>query len=432
MKAPDKLRGVLACAIAGAWCASVAHADEVAFGLRAGANYSDNVERVPDDERSSSSAMIGFDVSAERDAGRLLYDVFGNIEYQDYSESGVDSETYGQLFATSSYAFVPERFIWGLSGSYDQARRDLLRPVAPGNLEDVITLSTGPQWNMRFGSALEGTLEAHYTTAEYSEQPFDSDTVGGSLIVGRRLSARSFIGLGGSVDEVSYESDDPRAEDFDRHEVFVRFNAQGARTSLDIDAGYSEIDGTTISDGGPMFRLSARRQLGPSVSAFANYVQQYPTSGGGGFSADSAPQLGTDASVLTGAPRKSRSGQIGLQLQGGRTDAMLSYGLRDEEQLDDGSSREFDLLTASMTYAFAPRFSITVFARAVEEQVTAVDSDEKIYGARLNFRAGRLTTISLRAEHRDRDSDDPDGRFDENLAGIYVRYGQPSSAQGWR
>jgi len=409
-----------------------ARGDELNFGLRAGANYSDNVERVPTNETASSSGIVGVDLVAQRETGRFLYDVFGNVEYQHFFEENVESQTYGQVRAGASYAIVPERFIWGLSGSFDQTRSDLLRPVTPGNLDDVLTFSTGPQWTVRFASALEGTLEGHYVVADYREQPFDSDTLGASAVFGRRPSTLSFIGLGASADQVTYDSDDPQAEDFDRTEVFLRFNAEGVRTTVELDAGYAEIDGETFKDDGPMFRLQATRKLTPVLQGFADYRQEFPTSGGATFSPDSPPQLGTDASVLTGGPRKIEAAELGFRLRATRTEGLLSYLAREEAAIDNARRRDFEVLTASGTYFFAPRASITLFARFTDEEVSGVSSDEQQFGGRISVRLGRLTSINLRVEHRTRDSDNIDGNFAETSGGLFLRYGSPDGAQGWR
>jgi hypothetical protein len=421
-----------ACAAFGVSLATGAQAQEFEFGLRAGGNYSDNVERVPTGETSSASGIVGVDFNGQRDTGRLLYDVFGNLEYQHFFEDDVDAETFGQAYATTSYAIVPERFIWGLSGSFDQTRSNLLRPVAPENLDDVITLSTGPQWTMRFGNSLESTLEGHYIVADYSERPFDSDTAGGSLVFGRRQGATRFIGFGGSFDQVDYDDDTLASQDFERREVFVRVNAQGARTTLDVDAGYSEVEGDTFDDDGPMFRVSATRELTGALSAFLNFNQLFPTSGGATFSPGAPPQLGTDSSVLTGGPRKVQNIGAGLQMRARRTDASLSFVMREEEDLETSVQRDFDVITASGTYSFAPRASFTLYARFSDEDVVGVESDEEIYGGRLNFQIGRLTSLSLRLENRSRDSDVPEGEYEENLAGLFLRYGGSTGAEGWR
>ena len=409
-----------------------ARAEGFQFGVRAGGNYSDNALRVPEDETSASSGIVGIDFSGQKETGRLRYDAFGNVEYQHFFDDDVDDETYGQAVATSSYAFVPDRFLWSLSGSYGQTRANLLRPVAPGNVDDVITLSTGPQVTLRFANSLEATLEGHYVVADYSEEPFDSDTVGGSLLFGRRVSAQGFLGIGGSVDEVSYDFEAPGLEDFDRNELFLRFNARGARTTLDLDAGYTTAKGDTFDQDGPLFRLHGTRQLTPGLSAYADFVQEFPTSSGASFAPGSPPQLGTDSSVLTGGPRKSRDAGIGLQLESGRTDARLGYVLRKEEELESGDRRDIDVVRLSGTYLFAPRASFTLFASFSDEEVEAVEADEQIYGGRLSFQLGRLTSLSVRLEHRNRDSDALNGSYEENAGGIFLRYGDATGAEGWR
>ena len=123
---------------------------------------------------------------------------------------------------------------------------------------------------------------------------------------------------------------------------------------------------------------------------------------------------------------------IGLQANARRTDAVVSYVLREEEELETQLRRDYEVITASGTYSFLPRASFTLFARFTNEEVVGVESDEQIYGGRLNFLIGRLTSISLRLEHRNRDSDAPDGEYEENLAGLYLRYGNATGAEGWR
>jgi hypothetical protein len=106
--------------------------------------------------------------------------------------------------------------------------------------------------------------------------------------------------------------------------------------------------------------------------------------------------------------------------------------LRKEEELETGDQRDVDQITATGTYLFAPRASVTLFARLSEEDVEGIQSDETTYGARINFQLGRLTTLSVRAEHRDRDSDAVNGSYQEMAAGLFLRYGNASGAEGWR
>lgn len=422
-----KMSRRLACLVPGCVLASMlagpAQGDELHVGLRAGGSYSDNVRRVSTDEEGSGAALIGIDLGGRREEGRLLYDLLGDVERQFYMGSDAEDQTYGTLRALTSYGFVPGRFDWRLSGSYDQTRRDLLRPVAPGNLENVITLSTGPQWNVRLGDSFESTLEAHYSTADYSERPFDSSTTGGSVIVGRRLSANSFVGFGASADDISYDEAASSALDFDRREYFLRLNAEGVRTEIELDAGYSEVDGNSFSNSGPMARINVDRRLTPTLSGFAGYTKGFPTSEGAAFTPSRLADLGTDSSVLTGAPRKTESAEIGLDMQANRTDATVSFIRREETRLGVDAQRKFNDVRASFTRAVAPRANVTLFARYTKEDVTNVNADEQVYGLGFNVRLGRLLALNFRAQYRERDSDDAAGSFDETSGGLFLRYG---------
>jgi hypothetical protein len=403
--------------------AAPARGDEFRYGLKAGGNYSDNLERVQTNEQSTSAAVAGLDVRAAREAGRLLYDAFGNLEYQHYLDSNADDQTFGQVSGRASYALIPGRFIWGLSGTFDQVRQDLLRPIAPSNLEDVTTLSTQPQLNLRLGTALDATLEAHYTIADYSERPFDSDTVGGSTIVGWRSSARGYVGLGVSGDKVSYTNEGASGADFDRREYFLRFTADGMRTDLQIDAGYSTIEGDNFDGDGPMARARVTRRLTPSLSAIAAYTREFPTSARAAFTPAVAEDSGVDPSVLTGAPRESESAELGLNWQAGRTATSLSYVRRDETPLEAVTTRNFDDLHGSVTRFMGSRSSLTLFASFIEEDFDGTNATEEIYGGRVNLNLGRLLILTLGIGHRTRDSDDPTGSYTETHGGLYLRYG---------
>jgi hypothetical protein len=420
-------RGLLGALLLAA-VAPCASADELQFGVRAGANYSDNVERVPVDETSTGAMVAGFDVTALRETGRLTYDAFGSVEYQDYIDSDVESETFGQMFGRVAYGFVPDRFLWRLSGSYDQARQDLLRPLAPGNLENITTLSTGPQLTLMLGRALESTIEGHYTVADYSERPFDSDTTGGSLVVGHRPHSNLFIGLGGSADKMDYKEEVPQVQDFDRREFFLRLSARGARTDINLDAGYSEAKGETFDEDGPTIRLDATRELTRALSGFVRYTYGFPTSAGAAFTPDEPLDVDADPSVLTGGPRQSEDAEIGLEWFTGRTDASLRYIAREEVALDTDVERSFDIFAASLSRSLTPRASLGLTVRYSDESLEGIASDEQRYGLNFSVRVGRLLSIVFGLEHSTRDSDAPQGNYSENSGGIFLRYGTSARA----
>lgn len=425
------------CSVIALTLSAAAAGAELDYGLLAGASYSDNVARAPNNEQESGAAVVGFDLRGARTTGRLLYDVFADVEYRDYFEDEVESQEYGRLIAQSSYAFVPETFDWLLSGSFDQVREDLLRPIAPENLENIVTLSTGPRLTLSFADAFEAQAQAHYTIANYSEREFDSETAGALLTIGRRLSERTYLGIGGAYDDVTYDvAPGLVAPDYERREYFLRFNTEGARTAFEADVGYAEIKGVGVDDGSPMARARLTRRLTPYVSGFVGYSREFPTSTDAAFTPEpSQGNLVEDASVLTPAPRENESTEVGLTMTRPRTSAMLVYARRSEETLGvRREEREFDEVTASFNRMITTRSSFGLYGSYMSEKlddlviddlgtVVDADSDETVFGALLQLAFGRALGVEVRVEHRERDSDSGVGSYKELSGGIFLRYG---------
>jgi len=186
-------------------------AEETASGLdyvlRLGGTYTDNIYRVPSPlEESSGAVALGAELRGERSTGRLRYRSAIELMHYEYLDSSFGGETFGRGLLGGSYDFVPDHFTWNASVNFDQQRGNLLQPIAPGNVEDVITLSTGPTLRGELFGVVDTQLDAHYVSAIYSGDSYDNDTVGGRLALGRRTGPRSRYGVGGSLDDVTYQS----------------------------------------------------------------------------------------------------------------------------------------------------------------------------------------------------------------------------------
>jgi hypothetical protein len=403
------------------------------YEVRAGAAYSDNVERTAVDEIETAAAVVGLRVRGAREEGRLQYSLAGDASYLEYLDSEVPGEVIGSLFAESSYEILPQSFVWQLDGSFNQVRQDLLRAAAPGNRDDVLSLSTGPNLRARFGDAFEAELQARYAIADFSERDFDSDTLGAQLLLGRRFSERSVIGLGASFADVTYDSAIGLGSiDFQRTEVFARVRAEGARTEIQADVGYAQAEGANVDDSGAMIRLEATRRLTPFISGFVRYTQEYPTSEAAAFVPFDATGGGAsgDASILTAAPRVAKSADIGLRLSRPRTSAELAFNANRETGLVGAlGDRSFETARFSVTRSMTPRSRATVFAFWSQEDLGLVSesADELGIGGELSFTFGRHLGLDLRLEHRERDSALPASEFSEVSVGLFLRWGRISA-----
>jgi hypothetical protein len=431
MNSIGRLHRVIWLGVLAGGAAVAAQAADLDYSVYAGVGYSDNIERTNVDAISTGTAIAGVELQGERESGRLTYDVSGDIAYHEYFDSAVEGLVVGSLFSRATYEIVPATFAWNAGARYDQVRRTLLRPATPGNLDDVITLSTGPTLRARVGDAFEALLDGHVTHADYSERDFDSDTVGGRLILGRRLSPRSLLGIGGAFDEVTFDSQvGLGVRDFDRREAFLRLEMQGARTALAAEAGPAKVSSDTFEESGTMLRAHLTRRLTPFISGYAAYSQEYTTSEEAAFSSD--PELdgvaGADPSILTAAARQAKSAEVGLRLRRPRTLAELAVFRQREVALGTSVAvqRKVHGLRANFTRALTPRSRGSLLVGYSSEEIPAlfVDVNELSVRGEVGFRFGRALGLDVRLEFRDRDGQFAADGYSEFSGGVFLRYGR--------
>lgn len=411
---------------------------ELNYALRAGVALSDNIERAsPGNERSSTSAVAGIEVRGERPAGRLRYNIAADLAYYEYLSPNISSEVFGRALVSGAYDFIPDAFSWNASLNYDQVSADAFRPLAPGNAEDVFTVSTGPTLRARFSNVMEGQLDGHYVRVSYGERPFDNETVGGRAMLVRRANPRTMLALGASYDDVSYLSSlGASGLDYDRHEFFGRAELRGVRTEVQLEVGYADVSGQNFSSDGALIRARLSRRLTPSLTAFVNGVREYPTSEAAGLTADPTISGGGsyDSNLLTSGPRLSTSYEGGLRFASARVEADLSYLTRKEESLMLAvGKRNYDELRGRVTRHFTPRMQGSLFAARTSEDFSffAETFDDTILGGEIGISFGRALGLQLRAEHHDRDGITRAAGYSEMAGGLFLRY-SPQEARGAR
>lgn len=413
------------------WAVHTATAAELEYALLGGATHSDNIERLPDGTAySASAAVVGFEARGERPVGRLRYDIAADVSFFEYFEGDADSEILGRAMFLGAYDFVPDVFSWNASLAYDQIREDILRPLAPGNLDDQLGLSTGPALRVRLSSVVEALLEGRYSRLAYGGDILldDSETVGGRAMLVRRANPRSLLALGVSYDDVSYLGGSGAGLfDFDRQEAFARVGLEGVRTDVTLEAGYAEISGRGTDDSDVMLRARLSRRLAPSLSGFLNAIREFPTSIPAALSEDPTFSGGGpyDSSVLTQGPRLTTRVESGLRLEQPRTRAELAYARNKEDGRSAGVGvRHYDEVRGSVARRFTPRVDGSLYGVLTDEKFSGVAGtfDERLLGARFGVLLGRALSVSLLVEHRKREGPVPTGEYSELAGGIFLRY----------
>lgn len=414
-------------------CSGAFAAEEIGleYAARTGLTYSDNIHRVESGKQDSMALVAGLELTGNRPTGRLRYRADADLAFNEYLDHGIDSELVGTAGLSGSYDFVPDRFSWNAGLNYGQLRGDVLRPSAPGNREDVISLTTGPTGRLQFSDVAELQLNGNYARQFYSDRPFDNQTVGGRATLGRRLSPRSSVSLGFSYDDVSYVgSNAPDMLDYDRKEIFGRVELQGVRSNVQVEAGQSTISGQMVDSGGFFMRADVSRRLTPTVTGFLRAVREYPTSTdsyGLGFEAGGID----DTALLTSGPRKSTDLQAGLRFDMQRTRAELSMSRVEEASLvENVGKRRLSGVHGRVSRAFTPRADGSLYVDFSDEEFTIYEGSAKetTVGMQLGVNSGRALGVEVRLEYRDRGQGGVWPGYSEFSGGVFLRYTGANSA----
>jgi hypothetical protein len=398
------------------------------YVLRTGLSYSDNIGRYPSQlEEAASAAVFGVELNGQQPTGRLRYDAAVDIARYQYLSYFSGGDTFGRARINGSYGIVEENFRWNASLDFDQMRDDLFRPVAPGNVENLMTFSTGPTVHGELFGAVDTQLDGNYTRAWYSGDTIDTQTVGARLHLGRRTGPQSSFGIGGSFDDVSYLGGPlSSALDFQRTEGYFYGEMRDIRTQLSGQLGYSQADGESFSGDGPLIRVRLERKMSPFLTAYAAYRDEYPTSQTGLLPGGTPANGGVlNTSIVTSSPREAKRGDFGFNYDRTRSRATIAFYHLDEQSLIVGlGNHKYDEIRVRLNRELTPRSSGSVESAYSHEEFSAFAEkyDELMVGAGYIYELTRSLGLEFRVEYRNRDDKSGPTTYDELSGGVYVRY----------
>ena len=101
-------------------------------------------------------------------------------------------------------------------------------------------------------------------------QQADSQRYSGAIGLVRRARARkqASVSLNGTVERIEYDDSTTVLDvDYDRVSGYASYSVEGARTGLEVRAGYTTVDGALRTDDAPLFGLTLTRQVGRPLHA---------------------------------------------------------------------------------------------------------------------------------------------------------------------
>lgn len=426
-------RSRIAIGVVVALLTGAAGAAEVTYGVDMGIGHSDNIRRVPTGEESETMLAAGVELGVLREEGRLHADVNVDLSYVHYEDDSYDGEVVGMAEADLRYLIVPGRFEWVLTDSFGQGEIDPFAASTPDNRENINYFTTGPDFTVRLGSVASLTLFGRYSATQFEEQNFDDERLLGGLSIGRELSARSELSLNATVESVEF--DDPLSgTDYDRRSAFLSYDVEGARTTLGLEAGYTEIDDGLTTENSPLFELDISRELsarsvltfnaGVSSSDAATALRDGNIGGGSPGGADQ---------VSTTDPFEARRVSLGWQFTTPRTGINLSVG--HEEDVYENSSlldRERQYVQASASRQITPRVTLRATGSLYSSDYDTADQDddETQLGLYLSWNVSGRLFLEADLESFNRDSSNPLSEYDEIRAFLRLAWRNTRGASG--
>lgn len=382
---------------------------DISASAEAGVGYSDNITRVADDEVNETIGTVGLDLLWQERTRRLRGDATVDLSYYEYMDNTYDSEVVGTANGTLAFGIIPETFNWIAQDSFGQAQSDPFAASTPETREDLNYFTTGPDFTVRLGSTGFGRLMGRWSTTTYENSPLDADRTTAGLAIGRRSSSRSELSLNAVTESVDF--DDAQNTDFDRDSVFVGWDLNASRTTLEANVGYTwlERDGSD-KEGSALINIYVTRELTASSSLRLTLSQQLGDAGDSLRSQLSGGVVGGGAGQITATsdPFESRLVSAEWSYLRGRTGFTLggSYS-KDEYETATQFDRKRSDVTAGISRRMASALTLDLRATLENEKFvnTGQKNDEFRIGATLNWRAWRRLGVRLTAERYDRDGE---------------------------
>jgi hypothetical protein len=416
---------------------AIAPTDQTHYGVAAGVGETDNVNLSSTDPRSQTLAAADLDFALTRSGSRLDASALGNFTDIDYLQHAYSNQVVGRFDGLATAKLWSDRLKWLLRDDYGDAQVDPFAAVTPVNLQRENVFTTGPDLTLRPSEASFVELEALYGRTSYQTSPFDDNSLSGSIAVGRQLSALSSLSLVGRVEQLRFDNTTVNTN-YDRRELYGRFQAQGARTQISAQLGATQANDLGSWTTTPLVRLSLARKISPFSGITFSGGREYTDSAGafGGLRPGAAGGIAVGAAAQTTGNYLRNYASAGWMFARLRT----SFGITGTWERDSYDRQStFDTTRADLEARLGRHIS-----QALSADVTAgIDrsrylnqgftDDYGTVGAGLTWRPGRWVEVYARYDHSFRRTSGPvsvtaPGRgYDENRVFVMIGY-RPHSA----
>ncbi len=411
-------------------------AGELAYGLGYLATHSDNISRVPTNERSEwiHSLLAGF--AYQENTTDLVARVLAQAEYNNYQKGTYGNETLYYLNSSAVWTISPQRFFWTVEDTARQALVDSTAADTPSNRAEVNVLSTGPDFFVRFSPVQALALGARLGDVYTGRANADSKRFNGMAGWQYQASSVSTYSLNYQAIEIRHDNFTLN-NDFRRQDVFARAQYRPSRSQYTLDLGKSDINRDRGSDlSGTLARLMWTRQLTTEsilgISASREFSDtstdiltmsqalNTPTATVGQTAQDTALTSG----VLTSDVYLAKHGEIFSNLRGSQLGVQLHASQRKYDFETIAQDRKENDGRMEIDYFYSAASTVSLFTRYTKiEYLNFIRSDTDYdIGIRYSYRLTRTVSWGLEGLHNQRRSTDPTQRYVDNRVLFSILY----------
>ena len=428
LNTPTRAGAIALFAVAAFTGPRLAQAAAPGYDIQVGVIESDNIERLPSGGTSATIAVeeLGFDWHDKRPW--LDADIDADVSHLDYFPQTYGDQFIGNLLGTVKIKLAPDFLSWDIADNFGQVPVDPLAPITPGNQEHINYFSTGPALSLPLGQATQLDVTGQYGRVTYQQTPLDSTILTGGVGLLHDLSTTSSISIN-ARDESNRFDNDQLNPDYDRQEVFARFDTKGSRTTLGVDVGYGRLHLPGASDGIPLARLDLSRRVSASSTIGVALGHDY-SDGADSFrlvQGVGGANLNTQPILADAAPFVSNYGTLAWNFQRVRTTLGLSASyFRDRYQTDSTLNNERTMADAIAGRQITPTVQLALTEYLVRwhfdtEDQSATTTDTAL---QLTWRVGSRLSVLVAYYLAKGSSNIPGFQYTENRVWLAIRYGR--------
>jgi hypothetical protein len=395
---------------------------DLAFSL--GGAWSDNINRQPEIEDEGTIGQAGVQLGYSQQSRRLTTDINANVMYEHFFDGVFDNDVIGGADGLFILGIVPERFEWFLQETFGQINSDPFSASTPDNRESVNYFTTGPDFTLGLGGATSMRLSGRYSSTQYEVTELDGERYSATGALIYQLSGNSNLSLNVTGEEIKFDDQNTNV-DYEQQQAFMRYEAQGARTGLSLDLGYTSLEGDTTDADGLLVNLALSRRLSTASVLTFSAGTQFSDSGDlfRATQGGQGPTRETQSVIGSSDPFENRFAALSWDFDRNRTG--FGFGaIHSEERYENFTELDRTVTTFSGNFSreLSQALDVRLFALLEREEFdsTGFQDDEVRGGASIGWNVARTLQLRFQVERYDRDSTAEATEYTENRASLFL------------